>query len=247
LVRRRALWRLAAGLGFGNERVNFIINMSEQPTTLTTCMIPAVPEFGLGDWEATSRALKQGARLELGQAWKVAVEPGFSPGEIWLGVVSEELAVYAVLRDEQPANRAVTLNEPTWETGDVLEFFFQAEGREGYFEFHVTPENQRLQLFFPSRAAFLSGRGYRPWTIGESRFESAARVNAARTEWEVAMRVPLATVLDLPRADGARRFKYCFSRYDYQPGREKPVRSATAKLSAPDFHNMVEWDWAEVC
>jgi hypothetical protein len=60
------------------------------------------------------------------------------------------------------------------------------------------------------------------------------------------MRVPLSRVLDRPRADGARKFKFSFSRYDYQPGREKPVTSATPKLSAPDFHNMQEWDWAEV-
>jgi len=210
-----------------------------------TCLIPAVPEFALGDWPATADALRRGVKRELGQAWKVSPVAEFQPGQIWMGVVGDDLAVYAVLRDDQPANRAVEWNEPTWMTGDVLEFFFQAEGRDAYFEFHVTPENCRLQLKMPSRAAFLERRGHRHWAIIESLFQSVARVNADRTEWEVAMRIPLARVLDLPRADGARRFKYCFSRYDYQPGREKPVTSATAKLSGTDFHNMAEWDWAE--
>jgi hypothetical protein len=220
--------------------------MSDQTTTLATCMIPAVPEFALGDWLATAQALRSGARLDLAQAWKVPPDTDFQPGQIWMGVVGEDLAVYALLRDDQPANRAVKWTEPTWMTGDVLEFFFQAEGRPGYYEFHVTPENCRLQLFFPSREAFFEKRGHKHWSIAESRFESAARVNESRTEWEVAMRIPLSLVLDLPRADGSRRFKYCFSRYDYQPGRNKPVLSATAKLSAPDFHNMAQWDWAEV-
>ncbi|MEZ0217627.1 MAG: hypothetical protein ACAH89_10870 [Rariglobus sp.] len=219
--------------------------MSDPTTTLMTCVIPAVPEFALGDWPATAEALRNGVMRELAQAWKVPVEADFQPGQIWMGIVGGELAVYAVLRDNQPANRAVQWNEPTWMTGDVLEFFFQAEGRPGYHEFHVTPENCRLQLFFPSRASFFEKRGHKHWAIAESRFESAARVNAERTEWEVAMRIPLARVLDLPREDGSRRFKYCFSRYDYQPGRKHPVMSATAKLSAADFHNMAQWDWAE--
>lgn len=219
--------------------------MSDLTTTSTTCLIPAVPEFALGDWRATAEAVRGGVKRDLAQAWKATVEADFQPGEVWMGIAGEELVVYAVLKDNQPANRAVQWNEPTWMTGDVLEMFFQAEGRDGYFEFHVTPENCRLQLFFPNRAAFLERRGHKPWVIAESRFESAARVNEARTEWEVAMRIPLALVLDQPRADGSRRFKYCFSRYDYQPGRKLPVMSATAKLIAPDFHNMAHWDWAE--
>jgi hypothetical protein len=208
--------------------------------------IPAVPDFAAGDWEATARAMRSGVRLEFRQAWKAEAEPDFQPGEVWLGVQGDALVGYGVFRDDQPANRATTWNEPTWVTGDVWEFFFQADGRPGYHEFHVTPENCRLQLFFPSRADFLDGRGYRPWIVAESLFESAARVNEARTGWEALMRVPLSRVLDRPRADGARKFKFSFSRYDYQPGREKPVTSATPKLSAPDFHNMQEWDWAEV-
>lgn len=207
-------------------------------------MIPVVPGFVLGDWPATERALRAGARRDFGQAWKAAPCADFQPGQVRMGVIGEELAVYARLRDDLPANRAVGWDEPTWMTGDVLEFFFQAEGCGAYFEFHVTPENRRLQLAFPSRAAFLEQRGHRRWAIKESRFESAARVNAERTEWEAVMRVPLALVLG-GAAGGSRRFRYCFSRYDYLPGRERPVTSATAKLSRPDFHNMAEWDWAE--
>jgi hypothetical protein len=217
--------------------------MNDVSTGMTACLpIPAVPDFASGDWEATGRAMRQGVRLEFRQGWKT--EP--NPGEVWLGVIGDELVAYGVFRDDEPANRAKEWNAPTWMTGDVWEFFFQAEGRPGYYEFHVTPENCRLQLFFPDRASFHAKRGHRHWAIAESKFESAARVNEARTGWEAIMRVPLARVLDLPRTDGVRRFKFSFSRYDYQPGRDKPVTSATPKLSAPDFHNMDEWEWAEV-
>lgn len=208
--------------------------------------IPPVAGFVLGDWEGAARAMKTGACLEFGQPWFAEPEAEYKPARVWLGVHGDELLVYGVMDDDQPTNRAVQWNEPTWQTGDVLEFFFQAEGRPGYHEFHVTPENVRLQLFFPNRAAFYEKRGFRHWAIAESRFESAARVNETRTGWEAAMRIKLAVVLDEPRDDGARRFKFSFSRYDYQPGRKEPVTSATTPLSAPHFHNIDQWSWAEV-
>lgn len=189
--------------------------------------------------------MQAGVRLEFAQPWLAQPEADFQPAQVWMGVQGDDLVAYAVLRDDQPANRATQWNEPTWMTGDVLELFFQAEGRPGYHEFHVTPENVRLQLHFPSSASFREGRGHRHWAIAESRFESAVRVNDARTQWEVAMRIKLALVLDEPRTDGSRRFRFSFSRYDYQPGRKKPVTSSTSALSRADFHNIPEWAWAE--
>ena len=215
------------------------------PGVAACLVIPPVQGFALGDWVATERAMAAGVALDFRQPWLPREEADFKPGRVWLGVLGDELAVHAVLHDEQPANRAVRWNEPTWLTGDVLEFFFQAEGRAGYYEFHVTPENQRLQLFFPSTEAFHEHRGHRPWSVAESRFGSVARVNAAHTRWEAVMRVPLALVLDGPREDGSRRFRFSFSRYDYQPGRKRPVLSTTAPLSAPSFHHIPEWSWAE--
>lgn len=213
---------------------------------LSACtVIPPVRGFALGDWEATEQAMQAGVRLEFAQPWLAQPEADFQPAQVWMGVEGDDLVAYAVLRDDQPANRATQWNEPTWMTGDVLELFFQAEGRPGYHEFHVTPENVRLQLFFPSSASFREGRGHRHWAVAESRFESAARVNDARTQWEVAMRIKLALVLDEPRDDGSRRFRFSFSRYDYQPGRKKPVTSSTSGLSRADFHNIPEWSWAE--
>ncbi len=220
--------------------------MSDVVPDLAACIvIPPVEGFALGDWAATRRALEAGVRLEFAQPWFAEPEVDFKPGVVWLGVQGADLVAYAELQDEMPANRATRWNEPTWLTGDVIELFLQAEGRPGYFEFHVTPENQRLQLFFPSSAAFHERRGIRTWTVEESRFESATRINEEGTAWEVVMRIKLALVLDEPRDDGARTFRFSFSRYDHQPGRERPVTSTTSRLSAPDFHHIPEWDWAE--
>lgn len=221
--------------------------MSDDSAGVPTCLlIPPVAAFDLGDWAATSHAMSAGVRLEFGQPWFAAREADFRPGCVWLGVQGDALIIYGVLEDEQPANRATQWNDHTWMTGDVLEFFFQAEGRPGYYEFHVTPENCRLQLFFSSSAAFRQRRRFEDATIAESRFESAAYIHASRTCWEAVMRVPLSLVLDEPRSDGSRRFKFLLSRYDYQPGRMRPVTSTTVTgLNGPDFHNTQHWAWAE--
>lgn len=220
--------------------------MNDSPAGVDGCLlVPVVPDFALGDWEATERAMSAGVRVELGQPWKKEPNPHYKPGAVRMGVIGAELVAYGMFEDDQPANRARTWNEPTWMTGDVWEFFFQAEGRPGYHEFHVTPEDCRLQLFFPSSAAFREGRGHRHWSSMEKQFASAARVNAERTRWEAVMRVPLDRVFEGPRADATRRFKYLFSRYDYQPGRPAAETSASGKLSRPDFHNIAAWQWAE--
>lgn len=209
-------------------------------------VIPPVRAFAMDDWEAADAIMKTGAKIELGQPWLPQRQTEFKPCQVWLATCGDELLVYSELDDDQPANRATQWNDATWMTGDVLEFFFQAEGRPGYYEFHVTPENCRLQLFFPSREAFLARRRHTHWAMAESRFDSAARVNDARTRWYVLMRVKLDLVLDGPRDDGSRRFKFLFSRYDYVPGNPAPVTSASAPLTRADFHNMGEWSWAEI-
>lgn len=226
---------------------NHVYTMSDVfPPGSAHCMIiPIVPDFVWGDWVATEHAMTAGLRLAFGQPWRKERDADFKPGYVWLGVVGDALLAYSVFADDEPRNTATRWNDPTWMKGDVIELFFQAEGRAAYHEFHVTPENHRLQLCFPSTEAFRAGYGHKHWAIAEPKFEHVTRINATRTQWECVMRIPLALVLDAPRADASRRFRFSISRYDYQPGRAKPVTSATSALSSPDFHNIPEWSWAE--
>ncbi len=212
-------------------------------------LIPRVDDFALGDWAATTRAMKHGARFWLRQSWLPQRSPTFRPGYVRLGVNGDDLVAHAVLRDDRPNNRAVQWNERTWETGDVLEVFFQAEGWQGYHEFHVTPENQRLQLVFPRKDAFRMSRPWGAWAIQESCFESAVVINAPLTHWQAVVRLKLPLVLggtgEGAAVPGSRKFRFTFSRYDYQPGQAGPITSATAPLTSGDFHNADEWSWAE--
>lgn len=207
--------------------------------------IPRVDEFEPGDWTATIAAMGEGCRLEFAQSWRAEPEADLRPGYVRLGVCGGDLAAYAFMEDAQPRNTATRWNDPTWTTGDVLELFFHADGRPGYHEFHVTPENHRLQLFFPNPESFRQGRGHRHWAVEPPLFSHSTRIHPSGLSWECALRVPLARVLDEPRGDGSRRFRFSFSRYDFQPGRIRPVTSSTSRLTRHDFHHIPDWTWAE--
>lgn len=207
--------------------------------------VPRVPAFDWGDWETAIESLQTGARLAFGQHWLPEPEAEFQTGSVWMGLLGNNLIIYAKLVDEAPANRATSWNEATWEMGDVFELFFKGRDRKAYYEFHVTPENQRIQLLFPSFDAFYEFRGHQHWAIDESLFDSLTRINVAGQGWEVLMRIPLNRVLNAPREDVSRHFLFSFSRFDYQPGREGAVKSSTSRFTGcPRFHYSPEWTWA---
>lgn len=200
------------------------------------------------DWEEIHRALAPGFLQTLGQPWLAQPDPRFAPGVVRIGLQGTNLLLLAELTDLEPANRAAGWNEPTWKLGDVLELFFQAEEplAEDYYEFHVTPENQRLQLHFPSGDVFRQTcRGVVPLStchVNESLFESRVRIAPARDRWEVFMRIDLAPLF--PDSAGVPgKIRFLVSRYDYQPGEAMPVRSCNeaSRLLCPDFHYRPAW------
>jgi len=180
--------------------------------------------------------------LRLGQPWLEKNEPGFLPGSVWVGWTPSDLVVWAVMGDADIHNAATGLNQDTWKLGDVFEVFLRAEREEPYFEFHVTPENNRLQLRIPGADWF------RRFVAGEERFDEAklpGEVFASQTlveknddRWSVLARIPLATIGGTP--GGALQFSFC--RYDYTRGRDLPILSSTSGYSVPvSFHQQSAW------
>jgi hypothetical protein len=133
-------------------------------------------------------------------------------------------------------------NEETWKTGDVVELFLQNDGSPDYYEFHLTPENQRLQLHFPDAAALRSGLPLRTWMVEKEIFESFTRVDMLRMRWQALMRINLSSLW------GARprRLRFLAGRYDAQPDGARAVASASGRLTAFDFHNLPEWSRGEL-
>lgn len=196
--------------------------------------VPSLPSAGFPDVPS----MFHGAlNLSLEQRWLLRREAHFTPGEVSVGWgrapqgTGDALWVWARLTDEEPENAARRPNEHTWRLGDVFEIFAGARQDSVYFELHITPENQTLQLRIEDFAAM------------QRNFEGALMADGPlwhRTRlvpggWEALAAVPLALI-----SSESRGF-LSFGRYDYQPERELPVISSTSPHAMPNFHRRFEW------
>jgi hypothetical protein len=210
--------------------------------------VPRV-EVGLDStWVAVFRAFRDVPALAMGQAWRAAPERGFLPAAVRVGWRGGALLVLANLADRDIFNRARPLNDLTWEMGDVFEIFLRPVGQAAYYEFHVAPRGQLLQLRFPRAGALAARRrtgltDYReilaPFFLASPiRVRTRIRGGAA---WDVLAEIPLVRFCETPRAAERRRVRFSFSRYDYTRGRRAPVLSSTSAHPEPSFHRQREW------
>lgn len=180
----------------------------------------------------------------LRQAWRrEGPEPRFQPGWARLRWNERGLLFDIVLAGARPRNAARSLNERTWELGDIAEIFLQQAGSEEYLEVHVTPENQRLQLRWTAAgfAAFRRDLSLFPkFTVADPHWLESASLVRER-DWSVSAFLPV-TMLGLGAAalGPATRLEGAVCRYDCTTG--EAVHSATAPLTEAAYHRRAEWD-----
>lgn len=181
-------------------------------------------------------------RCALTQSWVPdGPEPQFQPGWVEIGWNESFLYCDAVLVGTGVANAARKLNERTWELGDVFEVFLQVPPRSDYVEFHVTPENQRLQLGWTSdglklvRSGALSLENFLlPQTDS---IESATSI--ASDHWAIRVAIP-ARAIGIDAYIAGMPLRAAFCRYDCGT-KPEPVFSSTAPLTHCSFHRCEEW------
>lgn len=178
------------------------------------------------------------------QPWRSVSEDGFMPGAVRIGWRDETLFVFAELTDADIFTRASCLNERMWELGDVFEMFVRPVRQEAYYEFHVTPNNQRLQLRFPSTEALRDAQfrsQFQPFMIEGDAIRSATWVLPDIRLWVALARIPAASVCEAALPLSGSQWRFSFSRYDYTRGRERPIVSSVSPHRTPDFHSQTEW------
>jgi hypothetical protein len=207
--------------------------------------VKSLAKADLESWPQLVSVLSDAQAIESQQAWRSDLEPGFRPMRVKTGWTRDALYVLAEIEDADIFNPEKQFNALSFMKGDVFEMFLRPCDQDAYFEFHVTPENQKLQLRFPSAAAFAVARaqpGLPPeWFISHRVIESRVRVNTATQRWEVAAEIPLDLICEAsqPRCD--TRWLFSFSRYDYTRGQENPVLSSTSPHKVLSFHRQEEW------
>jgi len=214
---------------------------SRQTPVIRCLPLPAFDDRDLG---AVCGAFAAAAPCPLGQAWRVAVEPGFAPGHVRTGWRENSLRLFAELTDHDIFSNATAMNQRMWELGDTLEIFLRPAGQAEYVEFHVTPNNQRLQLRIPNTEALRRAQTanvFDEFLVPGNVFHSVTWVQPGNQKWFVYAAIPAIAVCGQARLTAGSRWCFSFSRYDYTRGGGGPVISSTSPHAVADFHRQQEW------
>src|SRR5262249_17228259 len=84
--------------------------------------------------------------LKMQQGWLPQLEPDFLPATVRVRWSADAMLVEAELSDVDMFNPAKNFNDVAYNLGDVFEMFVRPEWQSAYYEVHVTPSNQVLQL-----------------------------------------------------------------------------------------------------
>lgn len=204
-----------------------------------------LPAFNRNTWDSNVEALREAQPCPMSQTWRQAPEPGFAGATVHTAWTDTDLIVFAELEDRDIFNPVTELNALSFRYGDVFEMFLRPSEQMAYSEFHVTPQNQKLQVRFPSTEAFLAPRKEpnipASWLIFDRQFDSQVRVDTAGNRWMVLAAIPFGMVADSGRAGAGSRWLFSFSRYDYTRGQPEPVLSSTSPHTELNFHTQKDW------
>jgi hypothetical protein len=207
-------------------------------------LCPPLGAFDGGNLEAVRRAFQSVTPCLFGQAWLDENQAEFSPATVRVGWRENSLLVFAELADRDIFNRATELNQRTWELGDVLEIFLGSAEGGSYLEFHVTPDNQRLQLRYvdgDSVARLRKTGDLKEFLIPGAAFHSATWIESRLQQWSVFAEIPAFVVCGSTAPIANTQWRFSFGRYDYTRGAAEPCISSTSPHVKPDFHRQHEW------
>ena len=204
----------------------------------------ALPRYDETELDSVRAAFEPAPPLALRQSWLAEPEADFQPGVVRVGCRDESLLVLAELTDADIFSRATRSNEKMWELGDTFEIFLRPIQQDAYMEFHVTPNNQRLQVRFPDGHALEAARrtgDLAPFLLAGDLIHTSVWHQSDARRWLVYARIPAAAVCDRSRPLAGQEWLFSFSRYDYTRGRPQPVLSSTSFHARLDFHSKAEW------
>lgn len=188
------------------------------------------------------REIAFGEPIEMKQAWRELPEPEFRPAWVRVAPTETHLIVEATLRDDDVYQPVGHFNAQMYRHGDVFEMFVRPLNQDAYYEFHLSPANQRMQLRIPSSAQFSARRSARDlppeWFLRDLCFDSRVEVDPAEHIWRAWVAISRARIEENGRADD---WLVSFARYDYSRSRVAPVLSSASPHPVADFHRQSEW------
>lgn len=183
--------------------------------------------------------------LTFKQAWLEQTSDSFRPAIAELYPNKSGLKVIFTLEDDEIFSEATGFNQETWKLGDVVEIFLGIPGESDYWELHVTPNNQRLQLAWNPQSFEDFRQGAIPLQkcmITDPEFiQSEVTVNTEKKMWQCSVFIPW-TSIKLATGQASYELELAFCRYDVSRNQKGATLSSTAALSKASYHRRHEWD-----
>ena len=167
-----------------------------------------------------------------GQPWLPQPDPAFAPGQVMLGFSGNELLIRAELTDAHPMQDVFPLNFPAFMQCDAFEIFLGPADGKDYYEFHVTPSNSILQLYFDGTDV---KKTLEERAVAKPLFTSKTAIILGG--WSVEARIPLKGLFPCEHPE----WQLSFGRYDHTPETGTRVVSNTSPHAVCDFHRKREW------
>jgi hypothetical protein len=197
-------------------------------------------EFAPGDWQSVEAAFAKSPEISLAQSWRKQ-QDRFRPALVRTGWRDDTLWAYAEIEDLDIFNPETRFNEPFFMQGDAFEIFLRPVGQPAYFEFHVGPTNQLLQMRIPSAKAFAKqteGES-ESWKIRNPVVKSWSSVDRKRQLWRVLVAIPFQAVVE--KGGSRSQWLFSFARYDYTSDENGPIISSSSPHAKLGFHRQQEW------
>ncbi len=208
-----------------------------------------LPDGPSPSWMELQHILTKRSFLPLGQSWLAAKDPLFMPASVSTAWDKEYLYVYGDLEDHDTFNASEGLNQPHYQKGDIFEVLIRPQESEAYFEFHVTPHDQVMQLRFPRKTSLADFReaGGKPenliptFQIDQRVVETHAEIRGEENRWTVLLKIPASAITAEREFREGDVLLFSFCRYDYTQGTAAPVLSSTSQYTVCSFHRQEEW------
>ncbi|PTX97438.1 hypothetical protein DB346_20810 [Verrucomicrobia bacterium LW23] len=209
----------------------------------------------LASWDSFCAARAAWPSLQLGQTWLEAPVPQFAPGTAWFAATTSDVVVGVEFTDKDVFNPATRFNQAGFLRGDVFELFWRPARQEPYYEIHVSPQGQILQLRFPAaqhkapKKSELTGEeriakveeGLERFTVKEPLFALRLLHVSEGERWGCVVAVPRALMAGASKGVQGEDVTVSVSRYDYTRPEPRPVMSSTSPHPVPWFHRSQEW------
>lgn len=211
-----------------------------QTATVTIPALATPPDPEAADWSA---AFADAARLDMKLIVRKPAAAPWQPGSVFVGGTPGTLWFLADLTDEDPFGNDTPDQGHFYTQVDVFEIFIRPAGQESYFEFHISPRNQRFSIRLPEPGAIRQERPYVNdplesyfWSLEPLR--SFVRILPGKG-WQALVALDLKALIETDSAEGTWQLSCC--RYDYTRGNPAAVLSSTTPFSVADFHRVSEW------